>query len=745
MKARTLRTLAAALAAGLALEAAASAARLSRTRRERHYEPPAEEDEEARPEPKKEKSKRRLKGREAAAESYDAALTAYRLGDFATAGAVLNEALDADDGFMPAWALRAQVRGAAGDTEGMLRDIVKPLRGSRSEAAFRRARADAKTLAGRPAEAVKDYDAALDKDSDDPEAYLGRGRARRSLGDLDGAIDDFQRAVKERPDHLTARIHLARAYADADKVPQAVRELTRVLNGNRDFAMAYEVLASVLASQGDERAFPAWSRAIQLSPENSRPRVGRALMYLKKGNKTLAEKDFVEAIRLAPKDFAPLYNRGESWCRLGNKEGCVADFKAALALDVPDAEAAAAMGDRLAENELLDDALAMYTKGLAAALADPRTGAKGLAAMVLTRRAAVYIRMNESRKALADHNAAVSAAPDDPAVWLARAELEAKLGDARRAVADFDKAIALKPDHARALLGRGTLLSEAGKAEDAAADFTAALKADTQLGAAYARRGRLAAARGAWDEALQDFTKAVEVDPGDPESLLDLGTARLRRREFWKAIAALDRSLKQGGPAAPARAARAEARAALGMTSQALVDLDEALKADPKSSELYTLAGFVELKLRAYPEAIRALDRAVALDRKNSRAFRLRGLAHAGLGELAEASNDMHKAVDLAPRPVGELVDLCHVERLRGRTARAVDACSKALQLDPDRGWAYIQRGLAHLAGGDASRAARDLDDGSRLEPPRPQALLARSIAHAALRQYKESDRAYRE
>lgn len=744
MKARTLRTVAAALAACLVLEAGASAARLSKSKRPKHYAS-EEETEEAKPEPKKERPQKRLKGREAAVESYDAALTAYRLGDYATAGAALNDALDADDGFMPAWALRAQVRGAAGDAEGMLRDIVKPMRSSRSDPAFRRARGDAKTLAGRPGEALKDYDGALDKDADDPEAYLGRGRARRALGDLDGAIEDFQRAIKERPDHLTARIHLARAYADADKIPQAVRELTRVLNGNRDFAMAYEVLATVLASQGDERAFAAWSRAIQLAPENSRARVGRALMYLKKGNKTLADKDFVEAIRLAPKDFSPLYHRAESWCRLGDKEGCMADLKAALKLEVPDPDAAAMMGDRLAENEQLEDAVAMYSKGLAAALSDPRAGSKFLAAMVLLRRAAAYVRLNESRKAMTDHNAAVSAAPDEPSVWLARAELHAKLGDLRRAVADFDKTISLKPDHARALLGRGTLLAEAGKADEAAADFTAAIKADSQLSAAYDRRGRLSAARGAWDEALQDFTKAVDIEPGDAEALLDLGVARLRRREFWKAIAALDRSLKQGGPAAPARAARAEARAALGMTSQALADLDEALKADPKSSELYALAGFVELKLRAYPEAIRALDRAVALDRKNARAYRLRGLAHGGLGELSDASNDMHKAVDLAARPVGELVDLCHVERLRGRTSRAVDACSKALQLDPDHGWAYIQRGLAYLAAGDASRAARDLDDGSRLDPPRAQALLARAIAHAALRQYKESDRAYRE
>ena len=60
----------------------------------------------------------------------------------------------------------------------------------------------------------------------------------------------------------------------------------------------------LLVQPWDKALIKAVSRAIQLAPESSRPHVGRALMYLKKGNKTLAEKDFLEAVRLAPTDRA---------------------------------------------------------------------------------------------------------------------------------------------------------------------------------------------------------------------------------------------------------------------------------------------------------------------------------------------------------------------------------------------------------------------------------------------------------
>jgi tetratricopeptide (TPR) repeat protein len=725
---------------------AAEAARSSRVRRVKAAEPPPEEEEareEARERP--EKPAKRKRGRDTALEAFDAGLAAYRRGDFAAALASLGEAVDADDSYMPALSLRAQVRGALGDAEGMRRDLSRPLKNSRSEPAFRRARAEARVLAGLPAEALKDYDWVVEKDPDDVEAMLGRGRARRILGDTAGARADFIQALKDKPDHLVARVHLARIFADSDRPPLAVKELTRALNGNRDFAMAYEVLAAVLAGQGDDRAFSAWSRAIQLAPENPRARVGRALMYLKKGNKTLAEKDFLEAVRLAPDDFSPLFHRGESRCRLGDAEGCAEDLNAVLKLAVPDSPAAVLMGDRLAELKLPKESVEMYGKAVSAALADPGASAKADASLALRRRAAAREELGDARGALSDLSGAVSAAPEDAEPLLARAALYVRVKEPRKALGDYDKALSLKEDLASALLGRAELLAAAGKVEEAVKDLDAALASDPRLAAAYDRRGRLKEAAGRPDEALKDYMKAVELEPGQADFLLDLGVARLRGREYWKAIAALDRSLAQGGPAAEARGARAEARAALGMVKQALDDLDEALKADPKSSDLHALLGHVQVRMRLYPEALRALDRAVALDRKNARAYRSRGHAHAGLGELAEAVDDFNRAAALTPRPVEELTDLCHAERLRGRDSRAVDACSKALQLDPDAGWTYVQRGLAYLAGGDASRAARDLDDGTRLEAPRASALLARSIAHAALRQYKESDRAYRE
>ncbi|TPW18494.1 MAG: hypothetical protein FD126_3420, partial [Elusimicrobia bacterium] len=188
MRPRTLAVLSTGFAAVLFLGTLADAARSSRSRRVKASEPPPEE-EEAREEVREKPAKgpKRKRGREAAHESFDAGLAAYRRGDFAAASDALGEAIDADDSYMPALSLRAQVRGALGDSEGMRRDYSRPLKNSRSEPAFRRARAEARVLAGLPAEALKDYDWVVEKDPDDVEAILGRGRTRRILGDAAGA------------------------------------------------------------------------------------------------------------------------------------------------------------------------------------------------------------------------------------------------------------------------------------------------------------------------------------------------------------------------------------------------------------------------------------------------------------------------------------------------------------------------------------------------------------------------------
>ena len=57
---------------------------------------------------------------------------------------------------------------------------------------------------GRPEEAIKDYDKAIELEPDDASAYNNRGNAKGDLGHYEGAIKDYDQAIKLDPNDMTA-------------------------------------------------------------------------------------------------------------------------------------------------------------------------------------------------------------------------------------------------------------------------------------------------------------------------------------------------------------------------------------------------------------------------------------------------------------------------------------------------------------------------------------------------------------
>ena len=57
---------------------------------------------------------------------------------------------------------------------------------------------------------ISDYDMALQYDPTDPMSWNNRAQAKVRLGDKDGAIADFRKALELRPDLKTAREGLSK-------------------------------------------------------------------------------------------------------------------------------------------------------------------------------------------------------------------------------------------------------------------------------------------------------------------------------------------------------------------------------------------------------------------------------------------------------------------------------------------------------------------------------------------------------
>ncbi len=91
---------------------------------------------------------------------------------------------------------------------------------------------------GRYAEAVTQYEAALNRDPDRLDALVGLGIARYKLGALGEAIEVLERAVPRAPAVATARLYLGLSYLRNGDVSRADEHLTAFVGLNPDRRLA---------------------------------------------------------------------------------------------------------------------------------------------------------------------------------------------------------------------------------------------------------------------------------------------------------------------------------------------------------------------------------------------------------------------------------------------------------------------------------------------------------------------------
>ena len=113
---------------------------------------------------------------------------------------------------------------------------------------------------GAHVDAVDLYSRALEFDADASQALLGRGRARRNLGDLDGARLDLERHLALLPDEMDGRFELAQVHAAAGRNDLCVAAYTDILRIEPDNAGAWFHRAACFEALGKGRSAAAGAR-----------------------------------------------------------------------------------------------------------------------------------------------------------------------------------------------------------------------------------------------------------------------------------------------------------------------------------------------------------------------------------------------------------------------------------------------------------------------------------------------------
>ncbi len=508
-------------------------------------------------------------------------------------------------------------------------------------------------LLGRDGEAANAYASAIERDPSFSAAHEKAGDMKMSAGDAAAAIADYRKAVEtSSAGEFGPRGKLARAYAEAGRSEDAVKEIQTFLQTAPDSVPAHIALAQAQISAGDtDQAIAALERAAEITPSNPVPLLSLAVIYRANGDLKAEREALNKALERSNDNIMARRQLGLLDLKENRTDAALKNLKAA--------EDLAPKKDFGAKAEL----------------------------------AALYIADDRAKDALKLLSYWKDAPEDAPEAALAAlAQANAAAGNEEEAKRLFqtriNKSGSLEAHLAYARYLRGNL------------DFTGAERVLSNASDAYPESalpwlelGRVYGAETRYDAALDAFKSGLEKAPDMTE--LDRG-ALLAEFRLGQMDAARTRAARL--------AARPDAGAgdyiwlgsideALGRESDAAASYEAALKLDPDN---WVAANNLSvLLLDTNPS--RSLELAKTAAEKSgglAAAQDTLGWAHFTNGGLGEAQSIFEALAAANPQDAKTRYRLGRVLLERGQQSKGRAAIAKALELDPEFSEAETARTL---------------------------------------------------
>ena len=146
-------------------------------------------------------------------------------------------------------------------------DIIALLPDGNTKAGVYNNRGIAKGNMGNYADAIADYDQAIENDPKDLGAYNNRGGAKSEMGDHVGAIADYSQAIAINPKDEGSYYNRGNAKTRAGDYKGAIADYDHALKINPQYAEAYNNRGSAKSKMGNyEGSIVDYDRALEIAP-----------------------------------------------------------------------------------------------------------------------------------------------------------------------------------------------------------------------------------------------------------------------------------------------------------------------------------------------------------------------------------------------------------------------------------------------------------------------------------------------
>lgn len=426
------------------------------------------------------------------------------------------------------------------------------------------------------------------------EAFFIAGQIAENTREIQRAFGSYMKAVELKPDHVDAKVGLARIYMMAGDLEKSGKAVAEALAMNSSHVGARTIKAALMSRHGDVPGAIEQAKALIAEQKNAPTETSMLLagLYASQGNASSALRVIEAALESSPKNLSLLQ----------------------VAAQIAGAGTDAAMQKKADDYFRRTTEQAPKNVDLWNAWAVHHTGRNELDRAEEILRASVHSQPDDSQRTLAlldfvsthrgrdvaekEFLAAIAARPKDATLRLGLVNLyrtDGRSADARRVLQDT---IGISKDAPSGLTARNLLAADRmanGKVAEARALVAEVLTASPRDGTALVLRGRMLLTDGDARDAIIDLRAAARDQPGSPEVVGLLAQAHRQTAEPQLAREVLVDAVKFKPDDAELRLLLAADMADAKEYKAASAEIEAALEAAPRNLRAYDLKAQIAL------------------------------------------------------------------------------------------------------------------------------------------------------
>jgi len=193
---------------------------------------------------------------------------------------------------------------------------------------------------GKIEEAIEAVEALNKNYPNDPLLININGVCNQAQGFTERAIDNYEHAIRIKPDYVDALYNLGNIFKDDGRIDDAIKSYEKVIDINPGYDDAQFNLGVSLQILGQvDKAIDHYEKALLSVPDNTGIRINLGFIFQSLGNPDDAIEEYKKVLEIDPNQLIVLNNLGACLKELGEMNQAIEYFEKALEIDPNYAEA----------------------------------------------------------------------------------------------------------------------------------------------------------------------------------------------------------------------------------------------------------------------------------------------------------------------------------------------------------------------------------------------------------------------